>query len=111
MDLYYKLSSNVQIFPRCVHDLVMNELLHVRMPNEYFIHVIYLLFLPTETIWSLYGINNIIKNYLTFTCIIYLIYQIRLPIVIGESEWCLMEHKIINYLTTIILSILFPIAW
>ena len=27
---------------------------------------------------------------------IYLIYQIRLPIVIGEPEWCLMTHKIIN---------------
>ena len=28
-----------------------------------------------------------------------MIYHIRLPIVIGESEWCLMEQKIINYLT------------
>ena len=27
------------------------------MPNEYFIHVICLLILPTETVWSLYGIN------------------------------------------------------
>ena len=30
---------------------------------------------------------------------IYLIYQIRLPIVIGEPEWCLMAHTIINPLT------------
>ena len=44
MDLYYTLCSTVQIFPR--------------MPNEYFIHVIYLLILTTETIFSLYGINN-----------------------------------------------------
>ena len=35
---------------------------------------------------------------------------IRLPIVIGESEWCLMEEKIITYLTTLILSIIFPIT-
>ena len=28
--------------------------------NEYFIHVICLLILPTETVWSLYGINNVI---------------------------------------------------
>ena len=31
-----------------------------------------------------------------------LIYQIRLPIIIGEPEWCLMAQKIINTLTTII---------
>ena len=47
---------------------------------------------------------------MTLACIIYLIYQIRVPIVIGESEWCLMAHKIINYLTTIILPILFLLA-
>ena len=43
---------------------------------------------------------------------IYLIYQIRLrvPIVIKEPEWCLMTQKIINDLTTIILSNLFPLA-
>ena len=35
------------------------------MPNEYFIHVICLLILPTETICSLYGINNIRKLCLT----------------------------------------------
>ena len=40
----------------------------------------------------MYGINNIRKYSLTITCIIYLIYQLRLPFVIGESEWCLMEH-------------------
>ena len=34
----------------------------------------------------------------------------KLPIVMGEPEWCLMAHTIINYLTTIILSILFPLA-
>ena len=39
-----------------------------------------------------------------------MIYQIWLPIVIGELEWCLMTQNIINYLTIIILSILFPIA-
>ena len=39
-----------------------------------------------------------------------LIYQIRLPIVIGEPEWCLMTQEIINSLTTIILSNLFPLA-
>ena len=38
---------------------------------------------------------------------IYLTYQIRLPIVIGELEWYLMTQKIINDLTTIISSILF----
>ena len=32
-------------------------------------------------------------------------YQIRLLIVIGESEWFLMVQKIISSLTTIILSI------
>ena len=48
---------------------------------------------------------------LTLTCIIYLIYQIRLPIVIGEPEWCLMTQKIINSLTAIILLILVPLAW
>ena len=37
-------------------------------------------------------------------------YQIRLLIVIGESEWFLMVQKIISSLTTIILSILFPLA-
>ena len=37
-------------------------------------------------------------------------YQIRLLIVIGESEWFLMVQKIIISLTTIILSILFPLA-
>ena len=79
------------------------------MLNEYFIHVICLLILPTEMVWSLYGINNIRKSCLTLTCMIYLIYQIRLPIVIGQQEWCLMTQKIklINYFTTIILSILF----
>ena len=39
-----------------------------------------------------------------------LIYQIRLPIVIGKPEWCLRAQKIINSLTIIILSILFPLA-
>ena len=78
------------------------QLVQLCNPNEYFIHVIFLLIFPTETVWSLYGINNIIKLCLTLTCMIYLIYQIRLPIVIGESEWCLMAHKIINSLTTII---------
>ena len=86
------------------------QLLQLRMPNEYIIHVICLLILPTETLWSLYGINNIRKSCLTLTCIIYLICKIRLPIVIGQQEWCLMTQKIINYLTTIILSILFPLA-
>ena len=38
----------------------------------------------------------------------YWIYQISLPIVIGEPEWCLMAHKIINSLTTIILTIEMP---
>ena len=37
-------------------------------------------------------------------------YQIRLLIVIGESEWFLMVQKIISSHTTIILSILFPLA-
>ena len=37
-------------------------------------------------------------------------YQIRLLIVIGESEWFLMVQKIISSLTAIILSILFPLA-
>ena len=40
----------------------------------------------------------------------FLIYQIRLPIVIEELEWCLMEQKIMNYIATIILSVLFPLA-
>ena len=39
-----------------------------------------------------------------------MIYQIRLPIVIREPEWCLMAHKMIHFLTTIILSILFLLA-
>ena len=39
-----------------------------------------------------------------------MIYQIRLAIVIGEPEWCLMAHKVLNSLTTIILSSLFPLA-
>ena len=30
--------------------------------------------------------------------------------VIGEPDWCLMTQKIINSLTIIILSILFPLA-
>ena len=80
------------------------------MPNEYFIHVICLLILLTETICSPYGINNIREQCLTLTC---MIYQIKLPIVIGETEWCLKAHKIINYLTTmnyILLKILFPLA-
>ena len=34
----------------------------------------------------------------------------NLPIVFGEPEWCLTTQEIINYLTTIILSILFPLA-
>ena len=38
----------------------------------------------------------------------YLIYQLRLPIVIGELEWCLMACEIIN--SPIILSILFSLA-
>ena len=37
------------------------QLLQLRRPNEYFIHVIYLLISPKETVWSLYGINNIRK--------------------------------------------------
>ena len=41
---------------------------------------------------------------------IYQIHQIRLPIVIGESEWFLMVQKMISSLTTIILSIVFPLA-
>ena len=82
------------------------QLLQPRMPNEYFIHVICLLTLPTKTVWSLYDINNFRK----IICLIHPIYQIRLPIVIGELEWCLMTQKIINSLTTIILSILFPLT-
>ena len=39
------------------------------------------------------------------------IHQKRLPIVIGEPEWCLMAQKVINSLTTMIMSILFSIAW
>ena len=42
------------------YDLVMT-ILQVRMPNEYFIHVISLLILPTDLICSLYRINNIRK--------------------------------------------------
>ena len=65
---------------------------------------------------SLFSPNYVPNNYvegkcLTLTCMIYLIYQIRLPIVIGALEWCLlMAHKNINSLTTIIFSILFPLA-
>ena len=40
-----------------------------------------------------------------YDLMIYLIYQIRLPIIIGEPA-----HKIIHSLTTIILSILFPLS-
>ena len=39
-----------------------------------------------------------------------MIYTIMLPIVIGESELCLMAHKIINNLTTILLSILLSLS-
>ena len=79
------------------------QLLQLRMPNEYSIHVICLLIFPTETVWTLYGINNSRTYCLTLTCMIYLIYRISLPIVIGEPEWCLMAHKIITSLTNIIL--------
>ena len=34
------------------------QFLQLRMSNEYFIHIIYLLILPTKLVWSLYGINN-----------------------------------------------------
>ena len=34
----------------------------------------------------------------------------KLPIVIGEPEWCLMVQQIIHSLTTIILPILFLLA-
>ena len=34
----------------------------------------------------------------------------KVTFVIGEPDWCLMALKIINYLTTRILSILFPLA-
>ena len=39
-----------------------------------------------------------------------MIYQIRLPIVIGKQEWYLMTQNIFNYLTTMIFSIFFPLA-
>ena len=39
-----------------------------------------------------------------------LIYQIRLPIVIGELEWCLMGQASLISLATIILVILFPLV-
>ena len=55
-----------------------------------------LLILSTEMVWSLYGINNVRQSCLTLTCMIYMIYQIRLPPVIGEPEWCLMTQKITN---------------
>ena len=81
------------------------QLLQLCMPNEYFIHVVCLLILPTEKIRSLYGINNSIKQCLSLTC---LIYQIRLPIVIGKPEWCLINdtenykfsynHNIVNFI-------------
>ena len=54
VDLNYKLLSTVQTSK--------NATVHIlRMPDEYFIHVICLVILPTETVWSMYGINNIRK--------------------------------------------------
>ena len=77
------------------------------MPNEFFIHVIYLLILPTETICSMYGIINI-RKYMNM-------YHLSdLPNKITYCNWRIgmvfNGTEMYNYLTTIILSILFPIA-
>ena len=73
------------------------QLLQLRMPNEYIIHVICLLILPTEMVWSLYGINNVdmydLSNKVTY-----------------RTRMVLMAQKIINSVTTITLSILCPHA-
>ena len=85
------------------------QLLQQRMPNEYLIHVICLFILPTETVWPRYGINDFRKSCLTLTCMIYLIYPIRLPIVIGEAEMVFNDtenykfshkHNIVNFIFT-----------
>ena len=68
----------------------------------YFIHVICLFILPTETVWSMYGIIMFDINMYDLSDL-----PKKLPIVIGESEWCLMAHKIINSPPNIILSIFF----
>ena len=64
------------------------------MPNEYYnIHVICLLFSPTETVWLVPVWYKIIvgNNVLTLACITYLSLKwTTKPIVIGELECCLM---------------------
>ena len=88
------------------------QLLQPRMPNEYCIHVYCLLSLPTETVWSLYAVYGINKK-IMFDINMYDLSDLPksyLSIVFGELECCLMAQKIINSLTTIILSILFPLT-
>ena len=57
------------------------------------------------TIHTSYIITHMRKDLNSQVCVILML------LVTGESDWCLMERKIINYLTTMILSILFPLAW
>ena len=133
--MYTTQSILVPIFKYTKCDIIPEYIRYASTHNEYHISIINVLYSSLDVCFcfmfpqtkyeydllllmqndSLYFIYPFILHYyrmfsIPFKYIIYLIYQIRLPIVIGESEWCLMGQKIRNYLTTVILSILFPIA-
>ena len=74
----------------------------------------------------LYFLNNRSKKKIQYYKIMFIYYMLSifymttylilklttqmLPIVIGEADWCLMPQKMINSVTNIILSIIFPLA-